>query len=80
MSHWHITETYKGLINLSIEALKTLALVNGGAAIALPIPSRYVIGPDGVIGYAEINPDYTRRPDPEELLPALRRLRSARAA
>lgn len=32
---WHIQETYKGLITLSVEALKSLALVNGGAAVAL---------------------------------------------
>jgi hypothetical protein len=32
---WHLTETYKGLITLSIEALKLLALVNGGAAVAV---------------------------------------------
>jgi len=32
---WHLQETYKGLITLSIEALKMLALVNGGAAVAL---------------------------------------------
>jgi hypothetical protein len=32
---WHLTETYKGLITLSVEALKMLAIVNGGAAIAV---------------------------------------------
>ena len=32
---WHIKETYKGLITISIEALKALALVNGGAAVAI---------------------------------------------
>jgi hypothetical protein len=44
------------------------------------MPSRYVINRNGVIAYAEINPDYTRRPDPEELLPVIRRLQSSRAA
>ena len=34
-SEWHLTETYKGLITLSIEGLKMLALVNGGAAVAV---------------------------------------------
>ena len=33
--------------------------------------SRAVIGTDGVIGYAEVNRDSTRRPDPRELLPGL---------
>jgi peroxiredoxin len=38
------------------------------------MPARYVIGQDGVIAYAEVNPDYTRRPEPDELLPTLERL------
>jgi peroxiredoxin len=42
------------------------------ASWTLPIPARYVIDQDGSIVYAEVNPDYTRRPEPEELLPALR--------
>ena len=33
-----------------------------------------MIGQDGIILYAEVNPDYKRRPDPEELLPALDRI------
>lgn len=32
---WHLTETYRGLISLAVEALKMLALVNGGAAVAV---------------------------------------------
>ncbi|MBO4222395.1 peroxiredoxin-like family protein [Bradyrhizobium neotropicale] len=39
----------------------------------LPMPARYVIGQSGTILYAEINADYTRRPEPEELLPALKK-------
>jgi hypothetical protein len=38
------------------------------------MPARYVSGTDGVIEYAEVNPDYTQRPDPEELLPVLRKM------
>jgi hypothetical protein len=44
------------------------------------MPARYVIGTDGIIAYAEVNPDYTRRPDPSELLPVLDRLSASRAA
>ena len=33
-----------------------------------------------VLTYAEVNPDYTHRPDPSELLPTLQRLRRANAA
>ncbi len=57
-----------------------LAVHNGEPSWTLPMPSRYIIGRDGVIAYAEVNPDYTRRPDPEELMPVLRRLKSALAA
>lgn len=52
-----------------------LAVVNGDPSWTLPMPARFVIGTDGVIAYAEVNPDYTRRPDPSELLPVLDRLR-----
>ena len=53
---------------------------NGEPSWTLPMPARYIIDRRGAIAYAEVNPDYTRRPDPEELLPVLRRLKSARAA
>ncbi|MDB5433910.1 MAG: alkyl hydroperoxide reductase [Phenylobacterium sp.] len=36
------------------------------------MPARFVIGPDGVIRYAEVNPDYTQRPEPSEMPPAIR--------
>ncbi len=62
----YLIELYKGFGN-------DLPLVNGDPSWTLPMPARFVIGEDGVIAYAEVNPDYTRRPDPEELLPALRR-------
>jgi hypothetical protein len=32
---WHLQETYKSLITISVEALKLLALANGGAAVAI---------------------------------------------
>ncbi|WP_343315293.1 peroxiredoxin-like family protein [Brucella sp. BE17] len=53
-----------------------LPKINNDPAWALPMPARFVIGMDGVIAYAEVNPDYTRRPDPSELLPVLDRLRA----
>lgn len=53
-----------------------LPKINDDPAWVLPMPARYVIGTDGVIAYAEVNPDYTRRPDPAELLPVLDRLRA----
>ena len=57
---------YKGFSN-------DLALVNGEPSWTLPMPARYVIGADGRILHAEVNPDYTRRPEPSTLLPVLRK-------
>lgn len=33
--NWHLQETYKSLITISVECLKILAIVNGGAAVAV---------------------------------------------
>jgi peroxiredoxin len=51
-----------------------LPTINADPSWTLPMPARYVIRPDGVIAYAEVNPDYTQRPDPSELLPVLERI------
>jgi peroxiredoxin len=66
------------LVNLYRNAFKNdLAVVNGDPSWTLPVPARFVIAQDGTILYAEVNPGYTRRPDPQELLPALQELRAA---
>lgn len=57
-----------------------LPKINDDPVWVLPMPARYVIGTDGVIAYAEVNPDYTRRPDPSDLLPVLDRLRAGAPA
>ena len=64
---------YKGFGN-------DLAIGNGEDSWTLPMPARYVVGTDGTIEYAEVNADYTRRPDPSELLPVLRRFQANAAA
>jgi peroxiredoxin len=69
----YLVEVYKGFKN-------DLPLVNDDPSWVLPMPARYVIGTDGIIAYAEINPDYTQRPDPSELLPVLDRMRASKAA
>jgi len=38
------------------------------------VPGTYVIDTGGVIRYASANADYTRRPEPEEMLAALEAL------
>lgn len=65
----YLVELYKAFGN-------DLPLINKDPDWTLPMPARYVIGTDGVIAYAEVNPDYTQRPDPSELLPVLDRLAS----
>lgn len=57
-----------------------LPRINDDPAWTLPMPARYVIDRNGLIVYAEINPDYTRRPDPSELLPVLDDLRARSTA
>jgi peroxiredoxin len=64
----YLRDVYKNVFGVN------LAAFNGEPSWTLPMPARYVIGRDGVIAYAEVNPDYTRRPDPSELLPTLRKL------
>src|SRR5262249_59283169 len=46
----------------------------------LPMPARYVIDRGGKIRYAVVSPDYTVRPDPNEVLPTLERLATERVA
>lgn len=62
----YLVELYKSLKN-------DLPAFNGDPSWTLPMPARYVIAPDGTIVYAEVNPDYTHRPDPSEMLPAIRK-------
>lgn len=68
----------------TVELYKTLgndlATINGEPSWTLPMPGRYVIAEDGVVAYAEVNPDYTKRPDPSELLPILDQLARAKTA
>lgn len=54
-----------------------LPMINEDASWTLPMPARFVIGQDGVIVYAEVSPDYTRRPDPADLVPVLQQLRGS---
>jgi peroxiredoxin len=69
------------LADLYKNALKNnLEVVNGDDSWTLPMPARFVIGRKGTIHYAEVNPDYTRRPDPSELLPVLDGIRTRDAA
>jgi peroxiredoxin len=65
------------LVDLYRSLKNDLPAFNDDPAWTLPMPARYVIGQDGVIAYAEVNPDYTVRPEPEAMLPVLERLAPA---
>lgn len=63
----------EALVTLYRDTLgNNLPAVNGDDSWTLPMPGRFVIGHDRVIRYAEVNPDYTRRPEPQDLVPAIR--------
>jgi peroxiredoxin len=46
--------------------------VNGDASWELPIPAAFVADRDGTITFAAANEDYTDRPEPQEILAAVR--------
>lgn len=66
----YLVELYRSLKN-------DLPAFNGDPGWTLPMPARYVIGQHGIIAYAEVNPDYTLRPEPEAMLPVLERITPA---
>jgi len=57
-----------------------LPTIHGDGEWNLPMPARYVIAQDGTIAYAEVNPDYTQRPEPSDLFPVLDKLAASKAA
>jgi len=51
-----------------------LAEANGDDSWTLAVPARFLVDPAGVVQYARVDPDYTRRPEPQETLEELKRL------
>ena len=50
---------------------------NGDDTFELPIPATYIIAPDRTVIYAFVNPDYTQRLEPTEILNVLERWKVA---
>ncbi|NEN93342.1 MAG: AhpC/TSA family protein, partial [Okeania sp. SIO3H1] len=48
-----------------------LPAYNGDESFELPIPATYVIASDGTVIHAFVNPDYTQRLDPKEIINVL---------
>jgi peroxiredoxin len=49
-----------------------LPFLNGDSSWELPIPATYILARDGAVFYASADPDYTRRPEPKEIIRNLR--------
>lgn len=56
-----------------------VAAYNGMDTAEVPLPATYVVGPDGIVRYAFVDPDYTRRADPDVFIGVLRDLAAGRA-
>jgi len=56
-------------------AFVNLPFTNGDDSWELPIPATYIIDRDGTILFASANEDYTDRPEPTEIISALRKPR-----
>jgi peroxiredoxin len=65
------------LVDLYKKLRNDLPAFNGDPGWTLPMPARYVIGTDGIVLYSDVNPDYTHRPDPSEMLPVLEKAAQA---
>ncbi len=48
-----------------------LAERQGNAALVLPVPATFVVGRDGRVVFRHLDPDFTRRAEPADLLAAL---------
>jgi peroxiredoxin len=63
-----------------IELYKTfgadLVRFNGDHSWTLPMPARFVIDQKGILRHADVNADYTVRPDPSETIAVLKKLAS----
>jgi len=76
-----VAKTY-GLVYAFPEDLKKLYLNfgidvakhNGDDSWTLPMPARFIIDRNSVIRYAEVDPDYTVRPEPRHTIEALKSL------
>ncbi len=53
-------------------AFVNLPFTNGDESWELPIPATYVVDQDGTVLFASANEDYTERPEPGDILSALR--------
>ena len=67
---WTMKDPLKSLYKDTFKI--SLPNYNGDDSWTLPIPARFIIGTDGVIKYVEYSIDYTKRPNPDVLVEALK--------
>jgi peroxiredoxin len=79
---FRVCEQFGLVFKLSPEAIALyrdfgvdLPAINGGSEWTLPVPATFVVGRDGIIRWAFIDADYTKRAEPAEVLNVLRKMR-----
>ena len=65
-----LAETIRGLYSEKFGA--HLPDYNADKSYDLPMPGTFVVAPDSIIRFAFVDPDYTLRLEPEEILKSLR--------
>ncbi len=61
-----VKKVYEGSFGLD------LAKFNADGSWTLPMPARFIIDREGIVRYAEADPDYTKRPEPADTVAVLR--------
>lgn len=67
---YQVSDDLKGLFRSVFNV--NLKQYHGNDEWALPMPARYLIDQDGIVRYAEAKADYRERPDPDDLIVALK--------
>ncbi|WP_430817261.1 peroxiredoxin-like family protein [Carboxylicivirga sp. RSCT41] len=62
-----LKELYRDVFNIPLNEY------HGDEEWSLPMPARFLIDQDGIIRFAESNPDYTIRPEPDDLMAVLKK-------
>lgn len=78
---FRVSEQFGLVFTLSPEAVGLqrgfgvdLPAVNGVSEWKLPVPATFVVDRDGIIRWTFVEPDYTKRAEPDEVLDVLRKL------
>lgn len=65
---FHVPPGYRGVLEgVGID----IAERQGNAAGVLPVPATFVVGRDGLVRWRHLDPDFTRRAEPSDILAAL---------